>query len=202
MFHAMAEYDVLNCVYTNALFAPSPADERALAFELLEKHVYTGEEIFLFDRGFPSVKLIQILEKQGKKFVMRVAKNFLKEVAVFGKGVSKDKIVHVCYDKRRKLFSHVDFEGESYCFDLRCVKIDLPKGQTEVLITNLSGEEFSRFEVGVLYGLCWRVESAFLDLKYVVHVEEFVSRKENLILHRVFCVVDSGDFVYVVCGCG
>jgi hypothetical protein len=186
MFHAMAEYDVLNCVYTNALFAPSPADERALVHKLLETHVYDGKEIFLFDRGFPSVKLIQMLEKQGKKFVMRVAKNFLKEVVAFGKSASKDKLVHVCYDKRRKVRTQTDFEGEEYCFDLRCVKIDLPKGQVEVLITNLPKEEFSRLEVGVLYGFRWRVETAFLDLKYAVHVEEFVSRKENLILQEFF----------------
>jgi len=186
MFHAIAEYDVLNCIYTNAIFTPYPADERAIVCKLLEAHTYVGKEIFLFDRGFPSVKLIQTLEKQGKKYVMRVSKSFLREVNEFGKTQAKDALVHICYDERRKVLSGADFEGEEYCFDLRCVKIDLPKGQVEVLITNLSGDEFSRLDVGVLYGLRWRVETAFLDLKYAVHVEEFVSRKENLILQEFF----------------
>ena len=120
MFHAMAEYGVLNCVYTNALFAPSPADERALVYELLKTHNYAGKEIFLFDRGFPSVKLIQTLEKQGKKFVMRVSTIFLMEVNAFGKAKVKDKMVRIKIDARRKAMSRMDFEGESYCFDLRC----------------------------------------------------------------------------------
>jgi hypothetical protein len=148
-FHAVAEYDVLNCVYTNAVFAPSPtADERSLVCELLENHDYKGKEIFLFDRGFPSVKLIQMLEKQGKKYVMRVSTSFLREVNAFGKDSSKDKIVHVCCDKYRKLRSRMGFEGDEYCFYLRLVKIDLPKGQVEVLVTNLSVDEFSCLEVG------------------------------------------------------
>jgi hypothetical protein len=186
MFHAIAEYDVLNCIYTNALFAPSPADERDLVYQLLEKHAYKGKEIFLFDRGFPSIKLIQLLEKQGKKYVMRVSTSFLREVNDFGNGSLQDALIHVNYDKRRKLQHRVDFEGESYCFDLRCVKIDLPKGQTEVLITNLDKEEFSRLDIGELYGFRWRVETAFLDLKYAVHVEEFVSKKENSLKQEFF----------------
>jgi hypothetical protein len=57
-FCTIAEYDVLNCVYTNAVFAPAPANERTLFYSLLEEHNYDGKEIFLLDRGFPSVKLI------------------------------------------------------------------------------------------------------------------------------------------------
>jgi hypothetical protein len=54
----------------------------------------------------------------------------------------------------------------------------------------------------VLCGLCWCVETAFLDLKYAVHVEEFVSRKENLIKKSFLFRCFIGEFVYVVCGCG
>jgi len=126
------------------------------------------------------------LEKQGKKYVMRVSTSFLREVNDFGNGSLQDALIHVNYDKRRKLQHRVDFEGETYYFDLRLVKIELSKGQVEVLITNLPKEEFSRLDVGELYGFRWCVESAFLDLKYAVHVEEFVSRKENSLKQEFF----------------
>ena len=106
-FHAIAEYDVLNCIYTNAIFAPSPSEERALAIKMLEEHDYEGKEIFLLDRGFPSVRLIQALEKSGKNYVIRVSKSFLREVNEFGKIQAKDKVIRVDFDKRRKATSCV-----------------------------------------------------------------------------------------------
>jgi len=185
-FHAVAEYDVLNCVYTNAIFVPSPADERALACKLLEEHDCEMAEILLLDRGFPSIMLIQMMEKYGKKYVIRVSKSFLKEVNDFGKTQSKDKTIRVDYDKRRKTTNRVKFEGGEYSFDLRCVKIDLPKGQTEILVTNLPKSEFSRLDIGELYNYRWRIETAFLDLKYAVHVEDFLSKKENSIKQEFY----------------
>ena len=77
-FHAIAEYDVLNCCYTNAVFSLGTTDERMAAIELLEKNDYNGREIFLLDRGFPSLKMIQQLERSGKNYVVRVSKSFLK----------------------------------------------------------------------------------------------------------------------------
>lgn len=185
-FCTIATYDVLNCVYTNAVFAPAPANERTLFYSLLEEHTYDDKEIFLLDRGFPSVKLIQQMEKRGKSFVMRAPGNFLKEVDGFGKIQSKDKTIHINYDKARKRANRVDFEGDVYAFDLRLVKIDLPKGKSEILITNLPKTEFTRLDIGELYNFRWRIETAFLDLKYAVHVEEFISKKENSIKQEFY----------------
>jgi hypothetical protein len=186
MFHALAEYDVLNCCYTGALFAPAPSDERDLVCRLLEKHDYEGDEIFLLDRGFPSIRVIHELERSGKKFIMRVSSSFLREVNEFVKSERTDSLVHVSYDKRRKATSRVSFEGDSSSFTLRCVKIDLPKGKTETLITNLTKDEMSKSEIGDLYNLRWRIETAFLDLKYAVHIEDFLGKKEEFIKQEFF----------------
>ena len=186
MFHALAEYDVLNCYYTNAIFAPAPSNERELACELLEKHTYEGEEIFLFDRGFPSVQLIQRLERIRKKYVMRVSKSFLREINEFAVNKAIDKQIHVIYDKRRKVKNQIKFDGEEYEFDVRCVKIELPTGETEILISNLSKSEMTLSEIGDLYNMRWRIETAFLDLKYAVHIEDFIGKKEEFIKQEFY----------------
>ena len=186
MFHALAELDVLNCCYTNAIFAPAPADERDLAYKLLETHDYVADEILLYDRGFPSVKLIQKLDNAGKKYIMRVSSSFLREVNEFTKSKAVDKHLHVVYDKRRKATSRISFDGPDYAFDMRCVKISLPGNKTEVLITNLSKAEMSKSEIGDLYNLRWRIETAFLDLKYAVHIEDFLGKKEEFIKQEFF----------------
>jgi hypothetical protein len=185
MFHALAEYDVLNCVYTNAVFAPAPADERELACELLEKHDYTDAEILLLDRGFPSIKMIQLLEQSGKKYIMRVSKSFLREVNEFSKSKASDEAIDVKYDKHRKATSRVAFDGAEYEFSIRCVKIELPK-ETEILITNLSKAEMTKTEIGELYNLRWRIETSFLNLKYAVHVEDFIGKKEDFLKQEFF----------------
>jgi len=196
-FHALAQYDVLNSCYTNAVFAPAPADERKLVCELLEEHNYDGNEIFLLDRGFPSIKLIQALEKKGKKYVMRVSKSFLKEVNDFSKTKSKDKQIHIDYDEKRRGVSRINSAELPYSFDIRCVKIGLPKGKQEVLITNLWKNEFSRTEIGELYNLRWKIETAFLHLKYAVHVEEFMGKKENSIKQEFYATLIQANLAMI-----
>ena len=185
-FHTIAEYDVLNCCYTDAIFNLGVADERRAAIELFSRHSYEGKEIFLLDRGFPSLKLIQELNKSGKKYVMRVSKSFLKEVNDFGASKAKDKIIQIDYDKRRGATSRTKDVELPYSFQLRCVKIELDSGETEILITNLDKAEFSRKDIGELYCLRWKIETGFLNLKYAIRIEDFVGIKENSIKQEFF----------------
>jgi len=185
-FHAIAEYDVLNCCYTNAIFELGTTDERKAALELLENHDYEGLEIFLLDRGFASIKLILALEKSGKKYVMRVSNSFLREVNDFRISKSKDKTIEVDYDKRRAATSKVSGIEFPCVFRIRCVKIELNNGEDEILITNLGKSEFTRKELGELYFLRWKIETGFLNLKYAVCIEDFMSKKENGIKQEFF----------------
>jgi len=185
-FTALAEYDVLNCFYTNAVFHVGSLDERAGAIELLKKHEYAGEEIFLLDRGFPSMAMIQQLEKSGKKYVMRVSKSFLREVNEFRESDSTDEVIQINYDKRRGATSRLKDVELPYSFALRCVKIELDSGECEILVTNLSKDEFSRKAIGELYNLRWKIETGFLHLKYAVCIEDFIGVKENSIKQEFF----------------
>jgi hypothetical protein len=69
-FHAVAEYDVLNCCYTNAVFEGGTTDERACAIKMIMARRHEEPEIYTFDRGFPSLGLIQALSDNNKKYVM------------------------------------------------------------------------------------------------------------------------------------
>ena len=188
-FHAVAEYDVLNKVYTQAVFEPGVTDERAAALKLIEKNSYAGKEIMLLDRGFPSIKMIQTLNKKGKFFVMRVSSSFLAEVNAFRLGTGTDEIIQVDYTKRRASLSKVKDIELPYSFDLRCVRIVLPSGEHEILVTNLPAEEFSTKDIGELYNLRWQIEIGFLRLKHAVRIEDFVGKKENSVLQEYFATL-------------
>lgn len=187
-FHAVASFDVLNCKFLDAEIQMKISNERKLAYELINKHL-AENDIFLFDRGFPSIALIQILENKNLKFVARVTKSFLKEVNDFSSQKVLDKVVHIDYTSERKSKSNVKNIEVPYSFDLRCVKIKLSSGKTEVLITNLTKNIFSRSEIAYLYGLRWGIETSFNHLKNAINIEEFVGIKENSIKQEFYSIL-------------
>lgn len=187
-FHAVASFDVLNCKFIDAEFAMSTTDERKSACKLIEKH-QVENDIFLFDRGFPSIALIQTLENRGLKFVARVSKSFIREVDDFTSQKAVDKTLHIDYTSRRMATSRAKNVQVPYSFDLRCVKIGLRSGETEVLITNLPRETFKRKDIGYLYSLRWGIETSFNHLKNAINIEEFVGIKENSIKQEFYSIL-------------
>jgi len=76
-----------------------------------------------------------------------------------------------------------------YSFDLRCVKVILPNGNTEILITNLPKDVFKRKDIETLYLLRWGIETSFNHLKNAINIEEFVGIKENSIKQEFYSIL-------------
>lgn len=187
-FHAVASFDVLNCNFIDAEIVMHGADERELSCTLLDNHK-SEQDLFLFDRGFPSVALIQKLNDKNQKFVARVSKSFIKEVNVFTSQKAVDKDIHIDYTVSRAKTSRAKNIRLPYSFNLRCVKIFLSSGETEILITNLPRDTFKRKDIGHLYSLRWGIEVGFNHLKNAVNIEEFVGIKENSIKQEFYAVL-------------
>ena len=90
VFHAVSTFDILNEMFIRSKFHFGTADERELAGKMIDavaQDVYYKDEpqIWIFDRGFPSLSLIQKLLEHRLYFVMRVSSSFLKEVNAFRK---------------------------------------------------------------------------------------------------------------------
>ena len=179
MFHAMSAYDPLNETFQAALFRAAPADEREMAMELLNAENVKGRRaIWLFDRGFPCVALIQKLEESGARFVMRVSADFLREIEDFAHSGAVDKLVSVSWDDKRQKGNKIKAQVP-YTFEIRCVRIRLESGEDEFLITNLPRKEFPKRKIKELYCLRWGIETSHNYLKNSVFIEEFTSKKEN-----------------------
>ena len=187
-FHAVASFDVLNCKFIDAEFEMCTTNERTAAYKLLENHK-KEDDIFLFDRGFPSIALIQKLNDNGLKFLARVSKSFIGEVDEFVSQKSLDKTIHIDYTARRAATSRTKNIRLPYSFDLRCVKIRLNSGETEILITNLPNDTFKRKDLGNLYALRWGIETGFNHLKNAIIIEEFVGIKENSIKQEFYSIL-------------
>lgn len=204
IFHAVSTFDVMNEVFIHSEFHFGAADERALASKMIDDvaqdvHYKDDPQIWIFDRGFPSLSLIQKLLAHQIYFVMRVSSSFLKVVNAFRKSKYVDRMIHIECTKQRASANPVYSDGNSE-FDLRCVRIKLSSGEDEILITNLERKEFPKRDIKEIYRLRWGIETGFNYLKNAVFVEEFVSRTENGLAQDYFVSLLVYNFTTCICG--
>jgi hypothetical protein len=182
-------YDVLNEVILNGKLFSYNESEQAAALELIPTVSGVGsQDLFLFDRGFPSVRLITLLNSLGKKFVMRVSKSFLKEVNDFTESTDIDKTIFVNITKRRIATNGIKDVHEPVSFNHRCVRIKL-ETEDEILITNLTPEEMSLDELKWLYGKRWGIETNYDLMKNALEFENFTGDTDRAIQQDFYATI-------------
>lgn len=182
-------YDVLNEVILNGKLFTYSESEQAAAYELVQNVYDAGsKDLFLLDRGFPSVRLITLLNGLGKKFVMRVSKSFLKEVNDFTASSDYDKTILINITKQRIATNGIKDIHEPVSFTLRCVRIKL-ETEDEILITNLTPEEMSIEELKWLYGKRWGIETNYNLVKNPLEFENFTGDTDRALQQDFYATI-------------
>jgi hypothetical protein len=130
-------YDMENDLIVDARLEPIRTGERALAVEHIRALTALGgfgKELILFDRGYASMELIELLFEKKIDFLMRVKEKFDLGIDALGRG-----------DHRVTLE-----KGGRGPVGVRAIKFRLPGGEIETLITSLSDKR--RYEMGVFKG--------------------------------------------------
>lgn len=178
-------YDVENNVMIDSIIDSKSTGERALAISnignMLKIIQNTDKIITLFDRGYISLELLLLLMESPIKYLFRLPKtSFRREVvSMHGKN---DAIVKIKLDADRRytmknpiLKEKAKILGE---ITARIVKIVLPTGEIEYLLTNLYDDvEFPTEEIGELYYKRWKIEKAFDVIKNKLNIENISGRK-------------------------
>jgi hypothetical protein len=165
-------YDVLNGIIIDASIAPVSIDERTLAKQhlafLINMPSHT-KELVLFDRGYPSFELFKYCESIDITFLMRLKTKF---------NVQIDEL---------PLGSHLFTlaQGEEK-IKLRIVKLVLPSGEVETLVTNLFDHDLTEPDFKELYFKRWPIETHYGSLKQKLQLENFSSRTEEGIYQDFF----------------
>jgi len=169
--------DILNQYLLQAQLKPYGTGETNIVNQMIARWVTNPkiQDLFLFDRGFFSRKLVRAIFGRAK-FLFRVHSHCLCEVNQANK---PDQVV--VYRQ----------SGEAdLC--LRVINYVLPNGEIEKLVTNIFDPSFSVEMFGELYRMRWGVETCFRTLKSRLEIENFSSAKEELILQDFYASV----FVY------
>lgn len=169
---ASVAYDMLNGVVADAEIEPLSTDERSLA----ERHVRRiaampglSGSLLIFDRGYPSFRLMSLIESEGLSFLMRLRTKFDVGVDALGCGVHH----HVLHQGERELA-------------VKIVKFTLPNGEIETLITNFADRRMGMKAFKKLYFMRWPVETKYGEMKLKLEVENFSGRTETAIRQDFF----------------
>jgi transposase len=187
-FHAVAIYDVMNEFFACASWDKHPTNERESAVELIKTKTFPEESLFVFDRGFPCIELFKCINDRNSKFLMRASSSTFKEIMKFAASGKQEALVKIEYDKKRaKGNKHRTMEIDlPYTCALRCVRVELSGGKSEILVTNLFGEDWTAAQIAELYFLRWGIETTFNHLKNAIHIETFIGIKDNSIRQEFF----------------
>ena len=184
MARAIQIHDVLNDLTVWSDIFPRSQSENVVISNRI--HNLSPDSITLFDRGYPSYSLIYQLsaEEEPRHFVMRCKLTFSKEVNSFvqSKKKSMTTILFPTDHAIVKLKECGFIVRKNTGLKIRMVKVELPTGEIEVLLTNLFDEKkFTVQKLGELYFMRWKIETAFSKQKNQLQMEIFSG-------HRVVCI--------------
>jgi len=169
--------DVMNNIVIDAILAPCCENECLLAQQHINhlNETKTGKEIILFDRGYPSSELINELEKNNIKYIMRCG-------SVFTKGFKKKLTGNDC------IITH-KFEKTKIELTMRVISISVSDKKTEIFVTNIFNKEFEPDNFKTLYSMRWGIEKTYNCVKNMFCLESFTGSLPNTILQDFYAVL-------------
>lgn len=163
--------DVLNQITVDARFDPMRIDERSQAIEHLN-YAQKGD-LILYDRGYPGFYLFAQHQRHAIDFCARCPWNLYNETRDFWLSGKRQQAVTL---KPSAKAARQCRQAGLICTTLtvRLVRVDLPSGEPEVLITSVLDESIipaNAFQG--LYHLRWGVEEDYKVLKQRLELEQF-----------------------------
>ena len=192
--HVSNSFDLLNKYILSTIIGPEKSNEKEMDIEHLKEIKEMNLKfpiIRVKDRGYVSVKDIYYSNQNNDKFVTRLKKTDFKKQVMSMK--TKDEIVEISYQYDR-IRNYKDSDPEFYklmedtktSVFVRIVKIVLPTGEVEILMTNLTEEEANYEDMNELYQLRWGIETNYHYLKESLKIETITSSIDNIIKQDIY----------------
>ena len=194
-------YDPLNGITLDAIMSAYAVPERTIAFDHILKIPPSNcaKDLYLFDRGYPSITFIFFLLIHKKDFVMRCSTAWLALVKHVLESGKRDVNIEInpwmLSGKKRKEFK-IKLPGvclKSF-IKVRVLIIDLSTGEKEILITSLLDK--NTYPYGIfkeLYNLRWGGEENYKFHKVRIEIENFSGKTPHAIEQDFHATVFTGN---------
>ena len=163
-------YDIENDWIADAAIAPYPTAERTQAMGHISRLKELGiasRSLVLFDRGYPEAKFLAFLQANDIHFLMRCRRKW-----------------NCAVDETPSNDFRLELNRE---VSLRVIRVLLPSGETETLITNLFDLPYELFMP--LYFRRWPVETKYDILKNKLELCNFTGCSPNAILQDFWACI-------------
>lgn len=206
LLHLNAAYDLCNRLYVDAIVQPRRLchEGKALA-DMVDRSSIPGKTMVIADRGYESYNNFAHIERKGWNYVIRVRDSSGMVTSLhLPKDGEFDLPVHLTLTKKQtneikahteiyrfvpatSTFDFLDLrENLFYPMSFRVVRLLLPNGEYETVMTNLSTADFPPEEIKSIYNMRWGIETSFRALKYTVGLTNFHGKKREFILQEIF----------------
>lgn len=229
-FHLNAMFDILQKVYTDVVIQKyRTQNEDKAMIEMIERANDTNS-LVICDRGYESYNNMAHLQESGWKYIIRIKEpgGFgiadglqLPACAEFDLSVNlsitrrKNKETKELFKDRnryRYIPSKVNFDylptelkrsdpTSFFTLKFRIVRFHLSGNSYEMLATNLPDEEFPAEELKKLYAMRWEIETSFRNLKYVVGMLRFHSRKSESVAQEIYASLIMYNMTQFISNC-
>lgn len=209
--HVNGFFDIDRHMYMDALIQPVHGKDEFDAFCTMadRTHVPAGlRDIYIGDRGYCSYNNMAHVIEKGQFFLFRskdvLSKGILKNLGLPTEGTF-DEAVTITITRRQSqkipippgsyprfvgrdiAFDYVQYgSDDTYTMSFRAVRIQLPSGTYECLVTNLPQQEFPPERLSDLYFARWKIECAYRNLKYTIGMSSFHSCKAAYVEQEVY----------------
>lgn len=209
--HVNGLFDLDRHMYMDALLQPVHQKDEFRAFCTMVDRIPLIpdiRDIYIGDRGYCSYNNMAHVIEKGQYFLFRskdvLSKGILKNLGLPTEGTFDETVTITLTRRQSKKIpipsgSHPRFVGKGISFDyaqygsndtytmtFRAVRIQLPSGSYECLVTNLPRKEFPPERLCDLYFSRWKIECAYRDLKYTVGMTSFHACKAVFVEQEIF----------------
>ena len=223
--HLTAFLDLDSNRYSDAVIQPiSQKDEYGAFSTIVDRHPLpvSAKAVFIADRGFCSYNNMAHVMQRGQFFLFRAkdihSKGLLHHIdfpsvdefdvsvqLVIVRRQSKNLSVpdgYVRFVNKDTSFDFVEYGSDAFfVLPLRVVRLKLPSGDYEALVTNLPSDDFPADELKKLYFRRWGIETSFRHLKYTIGLSKFHAKKASFIAQEIWARLISYNFTSAVMDC-
>jgi hypothetical protein len=181
-----ALYDVVNHLALDVVLDKVHTSERELA--LRHMHAWQKNDLVIYDRGYPSFEFINEHIRMGADCLIRAKTVHSPTIVAFVASGKRSLITRLQPNQDRS------FKGKNYnrrsTIQVRLLRVELPSGETEVLITTLlDSKKWPAKAFKELYFMRWGIETFYDELKNKLKIEHFSGYSDNTIQQDIFCAI-------------
>lgn len=203
-------YDILNYKTMDAQIGRCKSSERDLAVAHIEAirqfHHDKTKDLYIFDRGYPSLGLLFYLKDQEKDFVMRASftscfSSILKRLEKGDKDfIHRLYADEATYQQVQELKKRIPLlDRKTAYIDVRVTVVILNNGEKELLISSLIDSLlYTAADLKNIYGLRWCKEENYKWYKVGMEIEDFSGYSEQAIEQEVFATVFTANVTSLV----